>query len=592
MGRERGWVSVSVATYQSHRSGGSSSQQRVVSQEYTVDEAGATLNAVSRSSDIREEERLAQQAAQAANSSTTSIFIRDWKVRSAPAPISARQGAWWHGSATDCCSAIWLPWGLPRAPPPPPRPAAAQRPHLAPHWPSRPTVRASRSAPSPRPPSSYPCPAALSPRSQLSGRRAFIKFERDDGSFWFNPVIDDQVRRTRFPAPRAPRGAARPTRPSLRTAPRRRSPPRAQRPVSSTPGFPCNRGDIFLKLGMRGARLIPWRLREGDVFRLGQAYVLVAKVRLAADQEMDVSSLSPFVQEENGAASAAADASGSDDEGGAREDGPQCYICYEEGDVGNPLINPCQCAGSVKYVHLNCLQKWIQPEGSSAVNTHCPVCKARRVSAARSLARAPIAAPLPLTSRAAPPPRYPEKTQTMMVRPPAILLESWSNHRSLKLRHWVSFAQHGTASLGRFVDHNDVVIPDHSVSGEHALIVHANDEFWLHDRESSNGSFIRLCAPLRLSFGEPLHLKMGKSLLCLQAKRSRWLRLRMRLNLLRLGGSSEDDASRRSSADCVTPSGGAAQPRTARSWANGGRADDDDSLANRREPIVVLRALL
>ena len=135
-----------------------------------------------------------------------------------------------------------------------------------------------------------------------------------------------------------------------------------------------------------------------------------------------------------------------------------------------------------------------------------------------------------------------------MVRPPAILLESWSNHRTLKLRHWVSFAQHGTASLGRFVDHNDVVIPDHSVSGEHALILHANDEFWLHDRESSNGSFIRLRAPLRLTFGESLHLKMGKSLLCLQAKRSRWSRLRQRLNLLRLGGGegsrADDDAGR------------------------------------------------
>jgi len=160
-----------------------------------------------------------------------------------------------------------------------------------------------------------------------------------------------------------------------------------------------------------------------------------------------------------------------------------------------------------------------------------------------------------------------------MVRPPAILLESWSNHRTLKLRHWVSFAQHGTASLGRFVDHNDVVIPDHSVSGEHALILHANDEFWLHDRESSNGSFIRLCAPLRLTFGEALHLKMGKSLLCLQAKRSRWLRLRMRLNLLRLGSSSEADAAREGrppSEWCPTP---AQQPRTARGSEGGASSD-------------------
>ena len=47
----------------------------------------------------------------------------------------------------------------------------------------------------------------------------------------------------------------------------------------------------------------------------------------------------------------------SDDEGGGRRaaagerdsDTPQCYICYEQGEPNDPLINPCQCAGSVKY---------------------------------------------------------------------------------------------------------------------------------------------------------------------------------------------------------------------------------------------------
>lgn len=270
---------------------------------------------------------------------------------------------------------------------------------------------------------------------------------------------------------------------------------------------------------MRGARLIPWRLREGDVFRLGQAYVLVSQVRAAGNHTFDMSALCPW--SDSSCRSTTEPASHSEDDDGAKSDTnfPQCYICYETGSEGNPLINPCQCAGSVKYVHLNCLSRWIQPEGSSTVNTHCPVCKAR----------------------------YPEKTQAMMIRPPAVLLESWSNHRSLKLRHWVSFAQHGTASLGRFTEQNDVVIPDHSVSGEHALIVCENGEFWLHDRESSNGSFIRLCAPLRLGFGESLHLKMGKSLLCLQAKRSRWWRIRMRLNLLR--SSDERNTDERAAVD-------------------------------------------
>ena len=45
---------MSVQTYQSHRT----SAQRVVQQEYTVDENGASLNALSRNSDGAAEEQL------------------------------------------------------------------------------------------------------------------------------------------------------------------------------------------------------------------------------------------------------------------------------------------------------------------------------------------------------------------------------------------------------------------------------------------------------------------------------------------------------------------------------------------------------
>ena len=73
-----------MRTYHSHRSQQQQqNQSRVKQQDYTVDESGATLNAVSRSSDASEEQRLQQQMAAAANSNapSTSIFIRDWKVR-------------------------------------------------------------------------------------------------------------------------------------------------------------------------------------------------------------------------------------------------------------------------------------------------------------------------------------------------------------------------------------------------------------------------------------------------------------------------------------------------------------------------------
>lgn len=51
-----------------------------------------------------------------------------------------------------------------------------------------------------------------------------------------------------------------------------------------------------------------------------------------------------------------------DGEGGSsEEDGeekPYCRICFEEATKDNPLFRPCNCKGSVAYVHHACLLRW------------------------------------------------------------------------------------------------------------------------------------------------------------------------------------------------------------------------------------------
>ena len=38
-----------------------------------------------------------------------------------------------------------------------------------------------------------------------------------------------------------------------------------------------------------------------------------------------------------------------------------CRICYSgDTDEENPLIHPCSCTGSLKYIHFNCLKYWIE----------------------------------------------------------------------------------------------------------------------------------------------------------------------------------------------------------------------------------------
>lgn len=50
-----------------------------------------------------------------------------------------------------------------------------------------------------------------------------------------------------------------------------------------------------------------------------------------------------------------------------------CRICLQEEDVSigyadsnNPLISPCQCSGSTRYVHRHCLERWRLTAGASA----------------------------------------------------------------------------------------------------------------------------------------------------------------------------------------------------------------------------------
>ena len=53
-----------------------------------------------------------------------------------------------------------------------------------------------------------------------------------------------------------------------------------------------------------------------------------------------------------------------------------CRICYTEDDTEeNPLIQPCICSGTMKFIHINCLEKWISTRSCIEVdkNDNCSV---------------------------------------------------------------------------------------------------------------------------------------------------------------------------------------------------------------------------
>ena len=53
----------------------------------------------------------------------------------------------------------------------------------------------------------------------------------------------------------------------------------------------------------------------------------------------------------------------------------RCRICLEEETKENPLISPCQCTGSIRYIHNTCLKKWIVEQKINIFDAQCEICK-------------------------------------------------------------------------------------------------------------------------------------------------------------------------------------------------------------------------
>ncbi|BEI83081.1 hypothetical protein CcaverHIS002_0309490 [Cutaneotrichosporon cavernicola] len=52
------------------------------------------------------------------------------------------------------------------------------------------------------------------------------------------------------------------------------------------------------------------------------------------------------------------------------DEGDLCRVCRTEAEESKPLIYPCKCSGSVRYVHSDCLQEWL----SRSKKRYCEIC--------------------------------------------------------------------------------------------------------------------------------------------------------------------------------------------------------------------------
>lgn len=258
-------------------------------------------------------------------------------------------------------------------------------------------------------------------------------------------------------------------------------------------------------------------ISPGDILRFGSYKVKVVDIVLtdeAVRARVDVSAeLKPFsaISLESDTVS---DAASSISEA-LTNGGPVCRICFESSEgAENSLLAPCACSGSLRYIHVACLRRWLNGQlqvkqfdnggGSYLIRTIlCEICKS---------------------------PYSKSVYQSILIRRPTVphiffmdfvvpnIPQSPSGNSSPPTSkiHIIPITGDKPIRIGRSKE-NEVVLSDISVSRIHAMLTLTEDhEVKFIDLNSKFGSLIQL--PSRIihpvsSYGSALRVQIGSSLI-------------------------------------------------------------------------------
>lgn len=190
-----------------------------------------------------------------------------------------------------------------------------------------------------------------------------------------------------------------------------------------------------------------------------------------------------------------------------------CRICLLEGSSeDDPLVSPCDCKGSIEYVHLGCLRHWIKGRLNLSDSStsffyrplSCELCKTVypayivMIGADGSSEKTPL-------------------VEVPKTKAPFIALENMvrdSQQHSSRGLHVISLADNKLLKLGRGHE-SDVRIADVSISRCHATIRFHRGQFVLEDHNSKFGTLIAMKKPRALEASSAISIQVGRTVLAL-----------------------------------------------------------------------------
>lgn len=243
-------------------------------------------------------------------------------------------------------------------------------------------------------------------------------------------------------------------------------------------------------------------ISEGDVVKLGRIRMKIRKIMLSNTTEERESMPKCF------------DSLASQVEVNEEIDQEaSCRICFSnEITENNPLISPCECMGSIKYIHVECIKNWLRSRIQTKTTGYAVsyywndlVCELCKTSLPASVYYQ--GTKMDLVSI-----EYPTK--------PYILFEEFTpeNINSNGI-HVVTVDEGKSISVGRSQD-ADFRISDISVSRKHAAIHFSEGKFTVSDNKSKFGTLIKMKKVISLSKDKSVSIQVGRTMfhICVKKK--------------------------------------------------------------------------
>lgn len=232
-------------------------------------------------------------------------------------------------------------------------------------------------------------------------------------------------------------------------------------------------------------------LKEGDTIKLGRVCYKVSLLRSHSDD-----SLSDKTQ----------DSDESDVEIPNERETGVCRICLNnDSETANPLISPCKCAGSMKYIHLLCLRQWLNSRMQSRVTENCVTYSWKSIDCEICKSCFPFS--IGNTGKET------ELFKIQKPETPFIVLEGVGNDKnSNRGVHIVSVTNGNDITLGRGHE-ADVRISDISVSRCHATLKFVDGRFLIEDNNSKFGTLVSVCEKIVIKPLSSVVVQIGRTVI-------------------------------------------------------------------------------